>query len=83
VSREIGAALGGILARNVPDEKLASRYPRTLANLRKAVPLVDEAFLFDNSSDRDPFRLVLIYSGGEVVRRAEPLPSWTAGLPGL
>jgi predicted ABC-type ATPase len=68
---------------DVPDEKLSGRYPRTLANLREAIPIVDEAFLFDNSSDRDPFRIVLIYLAGQVVRRVEPLPSWTAGLPGL
>ncbi len=68
---------------DVPDEKLRDRYPRTLANLRKAIPIVDEAFLFDNSADRDPFRIVLIYLSGQVVRRVEPLPAWTAGLPGL
>ena len=68
---------------DVPDEKLRDRYPRTLANLRKAIPIVDEAFLFDNSSDRDPFRIVLIYLSGTVIRRVEPLPAWAAGLPGL
>jgi predicted ABC-type ATPase len=68
---------------DVPDDKLKGRYPRTLANLREAIPLVDEAFLFDNSSELDPFRSVLIYSAGQIVRRVAPLPSWTAGLPGL
>jgi predicted ABC-type ATPase len=59
---------------DVPDDKLLGRYPRTLANLRDAIPIVDEAFLFDNSSDREPFRLVAVYREGQVVRRAEPLP---------
>jgi predicted ABC-type ATPase len=68
---------------DVPDDKLLSRYPRTLDNLRKAIPLVHEALLFDNSSDLDPFRLVAIYSEGRLVHRADPLPSWTQGLPGL
>jgi len=68
---------------DVPDDRLIGRYPRTLANLRDAIPLVNEAFLFDNSSDQNPFRLVAIYSEGQVVRRVDPLPAWTTGLPGL
>lgn len=68
---------------DVPDDKLRGRYPRTLVNLREAIPIVDEAFLFDNSSDREPFRMVAIYSAGQVVRRNDPLPAWAVGLPGL
>jgi predicted ABC-type ATPase len=68
---------------DVADDKLLGRYPRTLANLQEAIPIVDEAFLFDNSSDRDPFRLVAVYAEGQVVRRAGPLPGWAMGLPGL
>lgn len=68
---------------DVPDDKLRSRFSRTLENLRKAIPVVNEAYLFDNSSDREPFRLVAIYSDGQAVRRADSLPAWAAGLPGL
>jgi predicted ABC-type ATPase len=68
---------------DIPDDKVRGRYPRTLANLRAAVPVVDEAFLFDNSSDREPFHLVAVYSGGQLVRRVDPLPAWANGLPGL
>jgi len=68
---------------DVPDEKLHSRYPRTLANLRRAIPIVDEAFLFDNSSDQHPFRLVAVYEGGRVAHKADLLPAWASGLPGL
>lgn len=68
---------------DVPDDKLRGRFPRTLANLREAIPIVNEAFLFDNSSDLDPFRIVVVYSAGQVVRRVDPLPAWTQGLPGL
>ena len=68
---------------DVADEKLRGRFSRTLANLRNAIPLVNEAFLFDNSSDRDPFRLVAAYSEGKVVHRGDPLPAWAAGLPDL
>lgn len=68
---------------DVPDEKLLGRFPRTLANLRAAISIVDEAFLFDNSSDKEPFRLVAIYSDGKIIRRVKPFPAWAAGLPGL
>ncbi|MFY9823088.1 MAG: AAA family ATPase [Thermoanaerobaculia bacterium] len=73
-------AAGG---HDVPDEKLRGRFSRTLANLQNAVSIAHEAFLFDNSSDRDPFRLVAIYSEGQIRVRVDPLPDWTTGLPEL
>ena len=48
----------------MPDERLADRYPRTLANLRVVIPRVDHAFLFDNSSAEEPFRPVAVYAAG-------------------
>ncbi len=68
---------------DVPDEKLHARFPRTLANLRAAIPIVDEAFLFDNSSYDTPYRVVAVYQRGQIVSRHPPLPLWTRGLPGL
>jgi predicted ABC-type ATPase len=68
---------------DVPDATLNARFPRVLKNLRAAVSLVDEAFLFDNSSYAAPYRLVVQYAQGEVVRLQPPLPMWTRGLPGV
>jgi predicted ABC-type ATPase len=68
---------------DVPDDKLRGRFARTLANLRNAISIVNEAYLFDNSSDRNPFRLVAVYSEGKVVHQGDPLPAWAHGLPGL
>jgi len=68
---------------DVPDEKLRARFPRTLANLRAAVPLADEAFLFDNSSYDAPYRPVAVYRDGKLVAGHPPRPPWAAGLPGL
>lgn len=68
---------------DVPDEKLYARFPRTLANLRAAIPVVDEAFVLDNSSWDAPYRVVAVYRAGELVSRHPPLPSWTRGLSGL
>jgi predicted ABC-type ATPase len=68
---------------DIPDAKLRARFPRTLANLRAAIPLVDEAFLFDNSSFEAPYRIVAVYRQGAQVSRHPPLPAWTRGLAGL
>ena len=68
---------------DVPDAKLRARFPRTLANLRAAIPLADEAFVFDNSSYDRPYRVLAVYRGGRLVSQHPPLPAWTRGLPGL
>jgi len=68
---------------DIPDDKLHGRFPRTIANLRQAIPIVHEAFVFDNSSDRDPFRPVAVYFEGKIVFRANRLPAWTTLLPGF
>ena len=68
---------------DVPDDRLRDRFPRTLANLRAAITLVDEAFLFDNSSYDEPYRPVAVYRDGRLITRHPPLPAWTRGLPEL
>lgn len=68
---------------DVPDEKIAGRYPRTLGNLRAALALVDAAYLFDNSSCDDPYRFVASYRAGRRRRGGAFVPSWAEGLPGL
>ena len=68
---------------DVPDEKIEQRFPRTLRNLPAAIPLVNEAYLFDNSSSDEPFRPVAVYRDGALVYRKAPTPSWAQGLPAL
>ena len=68
---------------NIPDDKLHARYPRTFANLRAAIPLVDEVFLLDNSSYDTPYRVVAVYREGQLVSQHPPVPDWTQRLPGL
>jgi predicted ABC-type ATPase len=68
---------------DVPDEKLHARFPRSLANLRAAIPVVGEAFVFDNSSFDLPYRIVAVHRTGELVSRHPPFPAWTRELPGL
>jgi len=68
---------------DVPVDRLRARFPRTLANLREAIGIVDEAFLFDNSSFDAPYRILAVYREGAVVSRHPPMPRWTRGLPAL
>ena len=52
---------------DVPREKLATRYPRTLANLHVAIRQLPNVLVFDNSDLSRPFRLVAVYEHGDVI----------------
>lgn len=68
---------------DVPDEKLVARYPRILANLRRALPVVHDARIYDNSDAEAPYRLVARVEAGIVVESHPPRPRWLSGiLPG-
>jgi len=68
---------------DVPDDRLQSRFPRTLENLRRAIPVVDDAWLLDNSSLDDPYAFVARYQNGRLVVASGRTPAWIAGLPEL
>lgn len=68
---------------DVPDEKIRERFPRTLANLRQAVKSVDYAYLFDNSSYDEPYRLLATFERGRMTRRTAVLPDWIKDIPGF
>lgn len=65
---------------DVPDDKITSRFPRTLANLEKALAFVDHAFLFDNSSADEPYRFVAELRDGRIARRGAISPRWWTAL---
>ncbi|HUT78723.1 MAG TPA: AAA family ATPase [Polyangia bacterium] len=69
-------AAGG---HDVPDDKVRARLPRTLANVKAALPLFDEVILVDNSSADDPFRVVARIAGG-TVRADRAAPVWVLSL---
>ena len=67
---------------DVPREKIASRYERSLANLARAIPIVPSVKIYDNSSIDEPYRLVATFEGGKLAYRMQgTLPAWTKGLP--
>lgn len=65
---------------DVPADKLESRYPRTLANLRQALREVQHVRVYDNDDLRCPFRLVAVYERGRRVRLQKPVPEWLAAV---
>ncbi|MBI4678568.1 MAG: hypothetical protein HY748_13405 [Elusimicrobia bacterium] len=61
---------------DVPTEKLRSRYPRTMANLKAAILRLPFVYVFDNSDLGRPFCRVAVYRQGRSVYKAEPVPAW-------
>ena len=61
---------------DVPTEKLAARFERTLENLQRAVRELPFVFLYDNSDLRHPFRKVAEFQEGGAVTLSRPLPAW-------
>ncbi len=65
---------------SVPVDKLISRIPRTLENLRKALPLCDQVHVLDNSSATSPFQRVAVLNEQRLAFAVDPLPGWAGVL---
>ncbi len=61
---------------DVPSEKLRSRFPRTLANLKAAIRELPHVLVYDNNNLTTPFRLVATFERGTLVSVDEPVPAW-------
>jgi predicted ABC-type ATPase len=64
----------------VPEEKVCSRVPRVLHNIKQALPLCDKAYILDNSRLDNPFRQIAEIQDGQLQRKATVLPSWAEHL---
>jgi len=65
---------------DVPSEKLVSRFPRTMANLKTAINQLPYVFVFDNDDLRIPFRRVLVFENGRLEWAAQYIPKWLTDL---
>lgn len=65
---------------DVPSEKLKSRFPRTLRNLKAAIGALPLVYVFDNSDLSRPFRRVAVFRNGRPVERSKALPDWFKSL---
>lgn len=62
---------------SVPEEKIRGRYRRLWGLVAEAAGLCDEAFFYDNTSARNPFRLVAELDRGVPVG----IPAWPIWVP--
>jgi predicted ABC-type ATPase len=65
---------------DVPSEKLTTRFPRTLENLRRSIQELPHVLIFDNDDLNDPYRLVATFESGELTESSQPLPPWLTSL---
>jgi predicted ABC-type ATPase len=61
---------------DVPDAKLRSRFPRTLANLKAAMQWLPHVLIYDNSDLDMPYRQIAWYEQGHARELHEPIPDW-------
>lgn len=60
---------------DVPEDKIISRYYRSLGFLKEAVKLSDRAYIFDNSSEEKTW-ICEITNGSDVDFKVDEIPSW-------
>jgi predicted ABC-type ATPase len=66
---------------SVPAQKILERYPRTMANLKKAVRLADLAFVYDAAEvERGAHLLVAMCERENTTLLVTELPSWVQAL---
>jgi predicted ABC-type ATPase len=61
---------------DVPTDKLAARFDRTLVNLHRAIRELPFVQVFDNSDLRHPFRKVAEFEHGRAVEVSRRVPTW-------
>jgi predicted ABC-type ATPase len=54
---------------DVPDDKLLARFERTQRNLKRAIKVLPNVLVFDNSNLADPYRHVATYRNGVSVHQ--------------
>ena len=61
---------------DVPTDKLITRFPRTLENLRRSIRELPFVLIYDNDDLNDPYRQVAVFEAGHAVELADDLPVW-------
>jgi predicted ABC-type ATPase len=65
---------------DVPTDKLVSRYPRVMENLRRAMTRLPLVLVYDNDDLREPHRFCVAAGMGKVLEVKEPVAEWLRGL---
>ena len=61
---------------DVPISKIITRYTRSLANCSVAACIADRAYIYDNSVDNAPARLLFRTSEGSVIKQYSEINPW-------
>ena len=64
----------------VPEDKVESRIPRTLDNIKTTLPLCDHVRLLDNSRYDNPFEIIATVRNGRTKYAKSPLPNWASAM---
>jgi predicted ABC-type ATPase len=67
---------------DVPADRLVSRFPRVLANLRAALPKLSAVLVYDNDELRRPYRSIAVVEQGRIVAQADEVPAWWHAISG-
>jgi predicted ABC-type ATPase len=65
---------------DVPTDKLVTRYPRTMENLRLAMLRLPLVLVYDNDDLREPHRFCVAAGMGKVIETSGAVPEWLRGL---
>lgn len=62
---------------SVPIEKIVSRYGKSIVNCKRLAMLVDRLYVFDNSIENQPARLLFRIADGKIIKQyLQNLPRW-------
>ncbi len=65
---------------DVPADKLAARFPRTMSNLKRAARELPCVVIFDNDDLNTPFRLAAVFRNAQKIYSAKAAPGWLVPL---
>ncbi len=65
---------------DVPISKIISRYDRSIANCVNAARIADRTYLYDNTVDNVPARLLIRFADGQPVKSYGPLNAWAEAI---
>lgn len=65
---------------DVPVDKIHTRIPRTMQNVKNSLPLVDELWILDNSSEKNRYQQIAIVKNGRLRNKVNPLPIWAKNI---
>lgn len=74
-ARIVGRYMEG--GHSVPIEKIVSRYGKSIVNCKRLAMLVDRLYVYDNSIENQPARLLFRIADGEIIKQYfQNIPRW-------